>query len=144
VDFLIFWLKPARSPAACGGLDFVTRDVQYVYVVVLRDSVGMTGTLSVDMTAIGSGSGSVTVWEYSAASKDVVVETPAMTDAVFSFTVPADGIALVQVDRSVLAVRVSDSRAAPGGWPWAALAVLALVAAGTWFVMRRRKGGGML
>jgi len=23
VDLLIFWLKPARSPAACGGLDFV-------------------------------------------------------------------------------------------------------------------------
>jgi hypothetical protein len=99
----------------------------------------MTGTLSVDMTAIGSGSGAVTVWEYSAASKDVVVETPAMTGATFSFTIPADGIALALVDRGTLAVKVSDSRAAPGGWLRAALAV-----AGAWLMARRRGGGGTL
>jgi hypothetical protein len=135
-----------RLDHTAGGLSggtrtMVTRDAQYVYVVVLRDDVGMTGTLSVDMMAIGSGSGTVTVWEYSVASKDVVVETPAMTDATFSFTIPADGIALAQVDRSALTVRVSDSRAAPRGWPWAALAVLALALAGAWFAVRRRWDG---
>jgi hypothetical protein len=137
-------LDHTAGSLGAGTRTMITRDAQYVYVVVLRDSVGMPGTLNVDMTAIGSGSGTVTVWEYSAASKDVVVETPAMTDAAFSFTIPADGIALAQVDRSALAVRVSDLRATPGGWPWAALAVLVLAVAGACFVAWRRWGGGTL
>jgi hypothetical protein len=134
-------LDHTTSGLGAGTRTMATRDAQYVYVVVLRDSVGMTGTLSVDMTAIGSGSGTVTVWEYSAANKGVVVE---MTDAAFSFTVPANGIALAQIGRDALSVRVNGLRVTPGGWPWAALAVLVLAAAGIWFVARRRWVGNML
>jgi hypothetical protein len=119
----------------------VTRDAQYVYVTVLRNSVGTTGTVGVDMTAIGSGSGAVTVWEYSAANKDVVVEMPMMTGATFTLTVPSDGIALAQVDRSTLAARVSHLEVRPA-WPWAALAVSALAAGGAWFGMHRRRDCG--
>jgi hypothetical protein len=53
----------SHTPSGLSGdtRTMVTRDAQYVYVIVLRDSVGMTGTVNVDMTAIGSGSGAVTV-----------------------------------------------------------------------------------
>jgi hypothetical protein len=124
-----------------GTRTMVTRDAQYVYVTVLRNSVGTTGTVGVDMTAIGSGSGAVTVWEYSAANKDVVVEMPMMTGATFTLTVPSDGIALAQVDRSTLAARVSHLEVRPA-WPWAALAVSALAAGGAWFGMHRRRDCG--
>lgn len=118
----------------------ITRDAQYVYVVALRNSVGTTGTVSVDMTAIGSGSGVVIVWEYSATNEDVVVETPMMTNAAFTFTVPADGIALARVDRSALAARVSKLEVKSAGWLWAALAAFVLVASSAWFVARWRRG----
>jgi hypothetical protein len=121
----------------------VTRDTDYVYVIVLRDGVGMTGTVSVDLTAIGSGSGTVTVWEYSAVNKDVPVQSPAMIDGRFSFTVPADGVSLARVDRSELnAVRLSKLEAEPaGGWSWGVLAALALGAGGVGLVRRLRRRG---
>jgi hypothetical protein len=80
----------------------ITRDDDYVYVIVLRDNIGEMVTMTVDLSAIGSGSGSVEVWEYSAVHQDVIVETPPMINAQFSFTAPANGISLIQVSRSQL------------------------------------------
>ena len=111
-------LDHTTSGLSVGMRTMVTSDTQQIYVAVLRDGVGMTGTVSVDMTAIGSGSGVVTVWEYSVTNKDVVVEMPALTDGWFSFTAPADGISLARVELGGLnAVRLSDLEARTGGSP---------------------------
>jgi hypothetical protein len=120
----------------------VTRTPRYVYVLALRNDVGMTGMVSVDMTAIGSWSGTVTVWEYSAENKDAVVETPAMSDAQFSFTVPAEGLSLAQVDRGEpVAVQLNGLEARPaGGWLWAGLVMLALATTGAGLAALRRIG----
>jgi hypothetical protein len=105
----------------------VTRDAEYVYIIVLRDDVGETGTVSVDLTALGSGSGTVTVWEYSTANKDVVVQTPTMTNGQFTFTAPADGISLARTEGGPTMVQLSglEVRSA-GGWPWVVLVMLVL------------------
>lgn len=100
----------------------VTRDAAYVYVIVLRHNLAVTASIDVDLTALGTGSGTVEVWEYSAAHKDSLVTTPTMTGGHVSFSAPANGIALVQVDRQVLAAQAdlaivkttSPSTAAPG------------------------------
>jgi hypothetical protein len=105
----------------------VTRDAEYVYIIVLRDDVGETGTVSVDLTALGSGSGTVTVWEYSAANKDVVVQRPTITDGQFTFTVPADGISLARTEGGPTMVQLSGLGArSAGSWPWTVLVMLVL------------------
>jgi hypothetical protein len=81
----------------------VTRDGDYVYIIVHRDNAGQAATVNVDLTALGSGSGTLNVWEYSGLNKDVIVETPTMADAIFSFTAPANGISLAQIDLNNLA-----------------------------------------
>jgi hypothetical protein len=65
-----------------------------------------------------------------------------MTGATFTFTVPADGIALVQVDRSVLAARVSDLEVRPAGWLWVVSTVLVLAATGVWILTHWRRDVG--
>jgi hypothetical protein len=65
-----------------------------------------------------------------------------MTGATFTFTVPADGIALVQVDRNTLAARVSNLAIESVDWLWVASAVLALMACGIWLGMHRRRKCG--
>jgi len=78
-------------------ITMITRDNDYLYVIVHRDNVDQAATINVNLTALGSGSGTVKVWEYSGSNKDVIVETPTMTDASFSFTAPSNGISLAQV-----------------------------------------------
>lgn len=80
----------------------ITRDNDYLYIIVHRDNVGQAATINVNLTALGSGSGTVNVWEYSGSNKDVIVETPTMTDASFSFTAPSNGISLAQISISDL------------------------------------------
>lgn len=80
----------------------ITRDNDYLYVIVHRDNVDQAATINVNLTALGSGSGTVKVWEYSGSNKDVIVETPTMTDASFSFTAPSNGISLAQISISDL------------------------------------------
>jgi hypothetical protein len=65
-----------------------------------------------------------------------------MKGATFTFTVPADGVALAQVDRSVLAARVGDLGIKPTGRLWAALVILTLAAGGVWLATRWRRERG--
>jgi hypothetical protein len=119
----------------------VTRDGQYVYVLVLRNDVGETGMVSVDMTAIGGGSSTVTVWEYSAENRDIVVETPTMSAGQFSFAIPADGLSLARVDRNALAARLHHLTArTAAARPWIWLAMLALAAGIARLAVTRLRG----
>jgi hypothetical protein len=133
-------LNHTASGFLSGTRTMVTRDAGYVYVIVLRNDVGEIATVSVDLTSIGSGSGTVTVWEYSPTNKDVVVETPSMINAQFSFTVPANGISLARINRVPTTLRLSSLQARPAeGWPWAMLAMLALGAIGAGLVLAVRR-----
>jgi hypothetical protein len=115
----------------------VIRDAEYVYIIVLRDDVGETGTVSVDLAALGCGSGTVTVWEYSAANKDVVVQTPTMTNGQFTFTTPADGISLARTEGGPTMVQLSGLEAkSAGGWPWVVLVMLVLGVVGAVLTLR--------
>ena len=120
----------------------VTGDSNYIYLIVLRDGVGESATVQVDLSDLGRGTDTVTVWEYSSTHKDDVVATPSMINSKFSFTAPADGIALVRIDRRTLVPAVGGTDySLAGGWSWVTLASagLALVAlcAGTLLVCRR-------
>lgn len=108
---------------------FVSRDPDHVYLLVLRNNVGATATVHVDLTAIGSGSGSgaVTVQEYSASHKDVVVLTPTMSVAHFDVVAPANGIILVDIERTVLAARLSTLQAATPFWVELAIGIFVLM-----------------
>jgi hypothetical protein len=122
----------------------VTRDAQHVYVLVLRNDAGTADTVSVDMTAIGSGTGTVTVWEYSAENKDTVVETPMMTGGQFTFAVPADGLSLAQADRNALAVRLhhlTGRQASARPWVWLLVLALAIGIASLALGHLRGQGG---
>jgi hypothetical protein len=121
--------KERLEHAAAGFSDatrvMVTRDAENVYVIVLRNSVGTTATVAVDLRAIGSGSGEVTVWEYSTGHQDSGVMTPTMSSAQFNLTVPANGIVLARVGRGPLAVQVQElGSEAAAAWPWAVIATL--------------------
>gem|GEM_PF-2803506 len=84
----------------------VTRDADYIYVIVLRNNGTQPATVNVDVSALRGGGGAATVWEYSATNKDVVVETPTITNGQFSFTAPAMGISLARVNRVPTAVQL--------------------------------------
>ncbi len=112
-----------------GTRTMITRDADNVYVIVLRDNVGATATVHVDLTAIGSGDGAVSVREYSAAHKDAIVATPTMLAAQFDFTVPANGLSVVQVDRTTLAIRLCHLKAT-GALTWLWIAALGVLSVG--------------
>ena len=119
----------SHTMSLSGTASIVTRDAEYVYVLVLRDAASVTDTLAIDLTAIGSGSGAVEVWEYSAANKDVVVATPVMSVAHFSLVLPAKGITLARISRQTLSVRLVELRTPSAGvWIWAVLPALLLLA----------------
>jgi len=102
-------LAHTTNGLAAGTRTMLTRDPEAVYLIALRDSVGATATLEVDLSAIGSGSGQLAVWEYSASNKDELVAMPMMTDALFSVNLPADGLTLVRIGRPPLAVTIHQA-----------------------------------
>jgi hypothetical protein len=71
----------------------VTRDARHLYLVVLDGGTAVQA----DLSALGLDRGTVSVYEYSAANRDVIVATPAMAGGQFTFTAPVNGIALAEV-----------------------------------------------
>jgi hypothetical protein len=75
----------------------VTRGGGKVYVLVINSGLTSIPDVQADLSALGMDNGTVQVYEYSSSNKDVIVATPSMTDGRFTFTAPANGIALAAV-----------------------------------------------
>ena len=71
-----------------------TRDDANAYVIVLQDDVGTPVTATINLSELGIGLGTATVYEYSADHKDEVVVSPTIATGVLTFTAPANGISL--------------------------------------------------
>jgi hypothetical protein len=99
-------LDHITSGFSAGTRTLVTRDSFFLYVLIIRNNVGASTDVNVDLSVIGAGSGSAIVWEYSPTAKDVIIDTPTMSNGQFSFTTPADGISLARVERIPLAIQL--------------------------------------
>ncbi len=75
----------------------VTRDLQHIYVIVVDGD----GTVSVDLSAWGVPDSMAIIREYSAAHKDEITGTAAISGGQFSFTAPATGVVVAEIPFTV-------------------------------------------
>ena len=83
------------------GRSMVTADAANLYVIVIDEAA----TVDCDLTALGTGSTTATIYEYSSTTKDTVVGTVAVTDGHFDLPAKANAVVLASVPLSPLAVR---------------------------------------
>jgi hypothetical protein len=107
-----------RLDFTCSGLGssgrvMVTRDADNLYIIVKNGN----GLVTVDISAVPGYSGTATVYEYSAANKDVVVATPAVTNGQFSFTAPTTGLSLARVPAQATHAHITQMTARSGPEP---------------------------
>ncbi len=75
------------------GQVMATTNGSSIYLLLINAGA----TLSVNVSALDVWAGQAKVYEYSAAYKDEVVDTPTIWAGAFSFTAPAEGVSLVEV-----------------------------------------------
>jgi hypothetical protein len=90
-------LEFINSGLAAGTRVIVTRDDQHIYVIILRNSVGQTAAVTVDLSDLGISTGTASIWEYSDTNKDALVDNPVVAGGQFTFVAPANGISLARV-----------------------------------------------
>jgi hypothetical protein len=101
------------SGLGSSGRVMVTRDADNLYVIVKNGN----GLVTVDISAVPGYSGTATVYEYSAANKDVVVATPTVTNGQFSFTAPTTGLSLARVPAQATHAHITRITARSGPEP---------------------------
>jgi hypothetical protein len=75
------------------GRAMVTQDDDGLYIIVKNAN----GSVTVDISGVPGYGGVATIYEYSAANRDAIVATSALTDGQFTFDAPASGLILAQV-----------------------------------------------